>query len=160
MNLALVLPRIVRSPGRDVRRFVGARHYSGAGDREDEKSAVWDGGLACFHRGGPPVSSPPDYADFDEAWVERNALVVRGRAPEGATLRLAARRYKSPPKWAVVEVVCDEAPDAASSGGDGRIEFRLSCSLDGLGATSGICVAGRRHRCLIPVRPDEPPVSP
>lgn len=101
------------------------------------------------------MSAPHDYADFDEAWVERNALVVRGRAPEGATLRLAARRYKSTPKWAVVEVVCETAPDTATGGGDGLVEFRLSCTLGGLGATSGICVAGRRHRCLIPVPANE-----
>ncbi|MFN3216663.1 MAG: hypothetical protein ACE367_09235 [Acidimicrobiales bacterium] len=111
------------------------------------------------------MSAPHDYADFDEAWVERNALVVRGRAPEGATLRLAARRYKSTPKWAVVEVVCETAPDTATTGGTGGddgglVEFRLSCTLDGLGATSGICVAGRRHRCMIPVPAAEAGAGP
>jgi hypothetical protein len=103
------------------------------------------------------VTSPHDYADFDEAWVERDALVVRGRGPEGATRRLAARRYKSAPKWAVVEVVCDTSPDAAPMDADGLVEFRLSCTLDGLGATAGICVAGRRHRCMIPVPAPEAP---
>lgn len=97
------------------------------------------------------MTSPPDYADFDEAWVERDALVVRGRAAEGVTLRLAARRYKSAPKWAVVEVMCETSPEAAATGGEGLVEFRLSCAIDGLAGTSGICVAGRRHRCMIPV---------
>lgn len=101
------------------------------------------------------MNASHEHADFDEAWVERDALVVRGRAPEGATLRLAVRRYKSAPTWAVVEVVHD-TPTAAA---DGLVEFRLSCSLDGLGATSGICVAGRRHRCLIPVAAGDPPSS-
>lgn len=105
------------------------------------------------------MTSPHHYADFDEAWVERDALVVRGRAPEGATLRLAARRYKSAPKWAVVEVVCETSPDAASMGGDGLVEFRLSCTIEGLGATSGICVAGLRHRCMIPLPTSEATVQ-
>ena len=96
------------------------------------------------------------HADFDDAWVEHTRLVVRGRAPAGVALRLAPRRYKSPPPWPVVEVVRDDGVGGDAGDAAASVEFRLTCPVDGLGAVTGICVTGRRHRCLVPLPPPVP----
>ena len=98
-----------------------------------------------------------EYCEFDDAWIERGSLIVRGRAPNRQGTRLVARRYKSRPDWAVVEVVAGaadpagadvtDATDATHSADD---EYRLSCAIDGLTGNRGICVMGHGHRRLVP----------
>ncbi len=78
-------------------------------------------------------------ADFEDAFVDdAGCLVVRGVVPPGAAVRLAPRRYKSPPPFAGVEVISVSAPGAA---GDGQ-RFELSLDLVGCWGSSGVEVMG------------------
>lgn len=84
------------------------------------------------------MRDPRRLADFDEADVHDDVLVVRGAVPAGCAVRLAVRRYKSPPAWAGVEVM---AVDASGAAGDDQ-RFELSCSLGGYWGLEGVEVVG------------------
>ncbi len=77
--------------------------------------------------------------DFEEAFVDDSGcLIVRGQVPAGTAVRLAPRRYKSPPPYVGVEVIGVEAAGAA---GDGQ-RFELALDLVGCWGSSGVEVVG------------------